>query len=200
MLSNRQVNIFPVRLNDVDLHNKKISSKPIVIWFTGISGSGKTSLSIMLQKYLNEHHILNTVLDGDNLRSGINSDLDFSEKGRNENLRRISHISKLFYENGFFTIVATISPFKKNRLQARKLFEEGAFCEVFLDANIDTCIMRGKSDLYKKAQMGKVKNFTGISSNYKKPKNPELVLDTNSKKPKESLKEIINFLKLKKIL
>jgi len=200
MKSNTPTNIFPVKLDNILIDKKKISSKPFVIWFTGISGSGKSSLSILLQKYLNHHNILNVVLDGDNLRSGINSDLDFSEKGRNENLRRIGHIAKLFYENGFFTIVATISPLKKNRIQARKLFKEGVFFEIFLDADLYTCSIRGKSDLYKKAKIGKVKDFTGITSTYEKPENPELAIDTNLKNPKQSFKEIIDLLKSNKVL
>jgi len=171
------------------------NQKSFVIWFTGLSGSGKSTIANELEYKLwklNKHTFL---LDGDNIRQGLNSDLGFSNKDRKENIRRVAQLAKLFTDSGLITIVAFISPFKNDREMAKALFKSNEFIEVFIDAPLETCINRDTKGLYKKALKGEIKNFTGVSSPYEKPTNPDIHIKTNITNIEEATNQIINFLK-----
>lgn len=150
------------------------AQKPCVLWFTGLSGSGKSSLANAVEKKLFEKGYHTYLLDGDNVRMGLNKDLSFDEASRNENIRRIAELCKLFVDSGLIVLSAFISPFKKDRDMARALLDEGEFIEIFVDTPLEICEKRDVKGLYKKARNGEIKNFTGISSPYEKPLNAEI--------------------------
>lgn len=161
-----------------------------VIWFTGLSGSGKSTIAIELEKMLNEEGKAVYLLDGDNIRCGINSDLGFSDEDRNENIRRISEIAALFQDAGIITLVSFISPFRQMRRKARERVGEGNFVEVYVNTDLETCMERDPKGLYKKD----IKNFTGKDSGYEEPLNPEIVLDTKKYSPRECAKQIFDYI------
>ena len=161
-----------------------------VIWFTGLSGAGKTTLAKELEKKFFSKGIRTYILDGDKLRKSINSDLSFTETSRIENIRRAAEISKLLFDAGIVVMTAFISPFKAERLMARNLFKKNDFLEVYVKASIETVKKRDVKGLYKKAQQGKIKNFTGVDAPYEAPENPDLLVDTN----KDSIKKTVGFL------
>ena len=161
-----------------------------VIWFTGLSGSGKSTIAIELEKMLNEEGKAVYLLDGDNIRCGINSDLGFSDEDRNENIRRISEIAALFQDAGIITLVSFISPFRQMRRKARERVGEGNFVEVYVNTDLETCMERDPKGLYKKD----IKNFTGKDSGYEEPENPEIVLDTKKYSPGECAKQIFDYI------
>ena len=161
-----------------------------VFWMTGLSGSGKSTLANAFQERLFDEGKQVVVLDGDNIRGGLNADLNFTEEGRKENIRRISEVAKLFNEAGFIVITAFISPFNGDREQARKIIGSERFCEVYISASLDLCESRDVKGLYKKARMGEIKNFTGIGSPFEVPMNPNCTLDTG----KLSVEECIDLL------
>ncbi|WP_297193347.1 adenylyl-sulfate kinase [uncultured Campylobacter sp.] len=150
------------------------AQKPCVLWLTGLSGSGKSSLANAVEKKLFEKGYHTYLLDGDNVRMGLNKDLSFDEASRNENIRRIAELCKLFVDSGLIVLSAFISPFKKDRDMARALLDEGEFIEIFVDTPLELCEKRDVKGLYKKARNGEIKNFTGISSPYEKPLNAEI--------------------------
>ena len=150
------------------------AQKPCVLWLTGLSGSGKSSLANAVEKKLFEKGYHTYLLDGDNVRMGLNKDLSFDEASRNENIRRIAELCKLFVDSGLIVLSAFISPFKKDRDMARALLDEGEFIEIFVDTPLELCEKRDVKGLYKKARDGEIKNFTGISSPYEKPLNAEI--------------------------
>lgn len=156
------------------LRNKKFGHNSFLIWFTGLSGSGKSTLANNLEEKLYHCNIKTYVLDGDNLRSGINSDLAFTMKDRSENLRRVGEISKMMIDSGLVVIAAFISPTSKDRNYIRMLVGEDNFVEVFVNTSLKTCEMRDVKGLYKKARNGEIENFTGISQPYEKPTNPDI--------------------------
>jgi len=164
----------------------KYGHEPLVIWFTGLSGSGKSTLANVFQNYLFKENKLVYVLDGDNIRSGLNSDLDFSEKGRMENIRRISEVAKLFSQAGFIVITAFISPFRSDREKAKEIIGS-CFREVYIEASIETCESRDVKGLYKKARSGEIKNFTGLNSPFEVPTNPDLIINTSNTNIEDSL-------------
>ena len=149
-----------------------------VVWFTGLSGSGKSTLANAVAGRLYNDKVRNYVLDGDNIRHGLNKDLGFSEADRTENIRRIGEVAKLFVDSGQVVLTAFISPFQADRKIVRDLLEEKEFIEVFVNCPIDTCEQRDPKGLYVKARQGLIKDFTGINSPYEEPENPELVIDT----------------------
>lgn len=155
-----------------------LKQKGIVIWFTGISGSGKSTIAIEVENELMKLGKLAYRLDGDNIRHGLCSDLGFSEEDRNENIRRIAEVSALFRDAGLITLVAFISPYKKMREYAKERIGKGYFFEVYVKADLDICVKRDPKGLYEKAVRGEIQNFTGISSPYEEPHNPDLILDT----------------------
>nr|WP_321452377.1 adenylyl-sulfate kinase [uncultured Carboxylicivirga sp.] len=150
-----------------------------VIWITGLSGSGKSTLAHGLERKLAQRGYLTQVLDGDNIRTGINNNLGFTEEDRKENIRRIAEVNKLFLNCGIITINAFISPTNDVRALAREIIGKDDFIEIFVDASFETCTKRDPKGLYKKALAGEIKNFTGLDAPFDRPENPELVVDTN---------------------
>lgn len=153
--------------------------KPCVIWMTGLSGAGKSTLANALEQHLNQLGCHTYLLDGDNLRSGLNRDLGFSPESREENIRRASEVASLFVDAGMIVIVAAISPYKADRDFARKRVSATEFIEVYINTPLDVCEQRDTKGLYKKARQGKIKEFTGIDSTYEPPINPELLIATD---------------------
>ncbi len=175
-------------------YEKKNGHKSGVIWFTGLSGSGKSTIARALQHELFRRGCMVYVLDGDNVRHGLNSDLGFDETDRKENIRRISEVAHLFQSAGFIVLTAFISPFREDRDRARKIIEPSPFVEVFVDTDIEVCQSRDPKGLYKKALNGEIKDFTGISSPYESPEKPEVVLETAKQSVQESVNQMITWL------
>lgn len=163
-----------------------MGQKGIVVWFTGLSGSGKSTIAVEVEKMLMDAGHAAYVLDGDNIRHGINSDLGFSDEDRNENIRRISEIAALFADAGFVTLVSFISPFRRMREFARERAGEGNFIEVYVSTDFETCQQRDPKGLYKK----EIKNFTGKDSSYEEPLHAELVIDTVDTTPTVCAKQV----------
>ena len=180
--------------------NKLNGHQSVVLWFTGLSGSGKSTLAHALEEKLFQKGHRTFVLDGDNVRHGLNSNLDFSEKGRTENIRRISEVSKLMLESGLIVMTAFISPINKDRSKARQLISNDDFIEIYCKASLETCESRDVKGLYKRARAGEIKNYTGIDSPYESPENPELIIDTDNHSLGESVSIILNFLELNGII
>ena len=168
--------------------------KPVVLWFTGLSASGKTTIANLVEQKLYARDKHTFLLDGDNVRHGLSKDLDFTDPDRIENIRRIAETSKLMTEAGLIVLVSFISPFLNDRLMARTLMEKGEFVEIYINAPIEVCISRDPKGLYKKARQGEIKNFTGISANYEAPENPQLDIDTSSLSVDESVKKVLNYI------
>lgn len=159
---------------------KLLGQRGIVVWFTGLSGSGKSTLAVAVEKALHENGFLTFRLDGDNIRHGLNSDLGFSSPERDENIRRVSEVAALLADAGVITLASFISPFIKAREYARSRVPEGRFIEVYVKASLDVCRHRDPKGLYTKAEKGEIAEFTGISSPYEEPLNPEIVIDTEN--------------------
>lgn len=172
---------------------KLLKQKGIVLWFTGLSGSGKSTVASMLEKRLYNMGKLTYLLDGDNVRHGLNSDLGFSEEDRIENIRRIAELSKLFVDAGIITITTFISPFRNDRERVRELLGDD-FTEIFIDCPLEICEKRDPKGIYKKARLGEIKNFTGIDSPYEEPVNPEITVSTHLNTIDECVDSIISYL------
>ena len=187
-------NIYPVfdRIYDRKVKEEILRQSAKVIWFTGLSGSGKTTLASNLEKELFFHRYFCQVLDGDNIRTGINNNLGFSEVDRLENIRRIAEVSKLIINTGMITICSFISPTDEIRKMARTIIGEEDFIEVFLNAPLEACEKRDVKGLYKRARAGEIKDFTGISSPFEAPKNPDVEIDTSVVSIKDSVEIIFN--------
>ena len=187
-------NIYPVfdRIYDRKVKEEILRQSAKVIWFTGLSGSGKTTLASNLEKDLFFHRFFCQVLDGDNIRTGINNNLGFSEEDRLENIRRISEVSKLLINTGMITICSFISPTDEIRNLARNIIGEEDFIEIFLNTPLAVCEDRDVKGLYKRARAGEIKDFTGISSPFEAPKNPDVEIDTSVTGIKESVDIIFN--------
>ena len=168
--------------------------KSVIIWFTGLSGSGKSTLAHAVEDQLHKIGISTFVLDGDNIRHGLCSDLGFTDSDRVENIRRIGELAKLITEAGVITLTAFISPFKSDRDAARKLVPHGDFLEIYCQCPIETCEQRDVKGLYKKARAGEIPFFTGIDSPYEAPEQPELVVNTQKQTLDESVQNVINLL------
>lgn len=168
--------------------------KGCTIWMTGLSGSGKSTLAVALEKVLLDRGVRSFVLDGDNVRHGLNKDLGFSPEDRNENIRRIGEVAKLFTEAGLINVTAFISPYRADRDQVRKIMAQGDFIEVFVNCPVSVCEQRDPKGLYKKARAGQIPEFTGISAPYEEPNNPELTIDTDKHSEAESLGIILKYL------
>ena len=193
----------PHRASNVEWHGMKIDKslratsngqKPCVLWFTGLSGAGKSTIADKLEQKLYQAGKRTYLLDGDNVRHGLNKDLGFSDEDRVENIRRIGEMAKLFVDAGLIVLVSFISPFKSERQLARELMEDGEFIEIFVDTPLKVCEERDPKGLYKKARAGEIKQFTGIDSAYEAPEAPELTLQADQKDPDVLADEIIAYL------
>ena len=180
-----------------DTRSKLNEQKPCVIWFTGLSGSGKSTIANILEQKL---HLINKrtyLLDGDNVRHGLNKDLGFTDTDRVENIRRVAEVSKLMVDAGLIALVSFISPFRSERKMARDLMQEGEFIEIFISTSLEECERRDPKGLYKKVREGQLKNFTGIDSTYEKPDSAEIILNTQQSSPEELVEVILKYLKEK---
>lgn len=176
--------------------------RSVTIWFTGLSGAGKSTIAFALEKYLYGLGYRCFVLDGDNVRHGLCSDLAFSEEDRHENLRRISEMAKLFLEAGVIVITAFISPFRSDRQRARAMVPHGDFLEIYCNAPLEVCERRDMKGFYAKARAGKIKGYTGVSATYEKPEYSELDLELNTADDsiKDCVEEVINLLRSRNIV
>lgn len=190
-------------------HDGKISKKDreellgqrgTVLWLTGLSGSGKSTIARELEKRLFDFGHLSYVLDGDNVRFGLNKNLGFSPEDREENIRRIGEVAKLFADAAVITITAFISPYRKDRKAARILLNEGDFFEIYVKCPLNECEKRDVKGLYHKARNGEIKEFTGISAPYEEPVAPELIIETDRESLEQSVDKIIKFLEERKII
>lgn len=175
----------------------KFGHRGATVWLTGLSGSGKSTLANALDSALVARGIHSYVLDGDNIRHGLNKDLGFSPEARTENIRRIGEVAKLFTEAGIINSTAFISPYRDDRDKARSIQKEGDFIEVYVRASVDACEARDTKGLYAKARAGQIKEFTGISAPYEEPANPEVTVDTETQSVEESLAVILSYLEEK---
>jgi len=174
--------------------------KSVVIWFTGLSGSGKSTLAHSVEEELHKLACRTFVLDGDNVRHGLSSNLTFSNEDRKENIRRIGEAAKLMIEAGVIAITAFISPFRKDRDTVRELLSKDDFIEIYCNASLEICESRDVKGLYKRARAGEIKNYTGIDSPYEEPTKPELVINTGDEPLEESVTKVIDYLKSKDII
>ena len=174
-----------------------LNQKGVTIWLTGLSGSGKSTIAVELEHALIENRHQAHILDGDNIRHGLNKNLGFSPEDRTENIRRIGEVAKLFTDAGIITITAFISPYREDRDAVRRLLSDGEFIEVYVKCPLDVCEERDTKGLYKKARAGEVKDFTGISAPYEEPLNPELTIDSSKLTVEESTRAVLNYLEEK---
>ena len=202
--NNQKINSKNIKWHNLTIDRKKLENmrghKGMVLWFTGLSGSGKSTLANALNEALHSRRISTYVLDGDNIRHGLCKDLGFSDEDREENIRRIGEVANLFMNAGIITITAFVSPFISDRDKVRQIIGSKDFIEVYCAADIKVCEKRDTKGLYKKARMGEIKDFTGISSPYEAPQNPEVVVDTGSLDLKDSVEKVISFLKKENLL
>lgn len=191
-------------VNNITWHNSEVKKeerqhrnkhKSAVIWFTGLSGSGKSTVSVELEKALFKQQVNTYRLDGDNVRHGLNNNLGFTPEDRKENIRRIGEVSKLMVDAGLITVTAFISPYQEDRDAVRALLEDDEFIEIYTQCSLDECEERDPKGLYKKARSGEIPEFTGINAPYEAPSNPEIVLDTENNTVEESVRYIISYLK-----
>lgn len=171
-----------------------LGQQGMVLWFTGLSGSGKSTIAVELEKELYQRGKASYRLDGDNLRFGLNKDLGFTAADRKENIRRIGEVAALFADAGLITMASFISPYKAGREAARQAVGAKNFKEIYVRADVKTCAQRDPKGLYKKAKNGEIKNFTGISAPYEEPQNPDLILDTEKLTLKESVAKVIELI------
>ena len=174
--------------------------KACTVWLTGLSGSGKSTIAVDLEKRLWERGIRAYILDGDNVRHGLNKNLGFSPEDRTENIRRIGEVAKLFTEAGVVALTAFISPYRADRDQVRKIMADGDFVEVHVDCPVEVCEQRDVKGLYKKARAGEIKEFTGISAPYEAPTKPELTINTAGQSVEDSAKQILAYLEKQGII
>jgi adenylylsulfate kinase len=186
-------------LNKQD-RERLLNQKGVVVWFTGLPSSGKSTLAHAIEEQLFRRGHLSFVLDGDNIRHGLNKNLGFSPEDREENIRRIGEVAKLFADAGFITMTAFISPYRKDRDRNRHLLNEGEFIEVFVKVTLDEAERRDPKGLYKRARAGEIKEFTGIDAPYEEPISPELIIDTNELDLEESANKVIRYLEDKNII
>lgn len=189
-------NIYPIFDRMLARTDKEslLGQKGLMVWFTGLSGSGKSTVAIALERELHKRGILCRILDGDNIRSGINNNLGFTETDRIENIRRIAEVSKLFVDTGIVTIAAFISPNNDIRKMAADIIGRDDFIEVYVNTPLEVCEQRDVKGLYARARKGEVKNFTGISAPFEAPENPALTLDTSVLSLEESVNRLLNLI------
>ena len=197
MVNNIEWHPYDVTKDD---RSKQKQQRPCILWFTGLSGSGKSTIASAVEQKLFEldHHTY--LLDGDNVRHGLNKDLGFSDDGRIENIRRIGEVSKLMTDAGLLVITAFISPFEADRNLVRELVLPHEFIEIYMDRSLEECERRDPKGLYKKARKGEIKNFTGIDSDYETPKSAEIIIDSVGLNIEECAEQVIQYLKNNKII
>ena len=171
-----------------------LHQRGVMLWFTGLSGSGKSTVAIALERELHKRGLLCRILDGDNIRMGINANLGFSEEDRRENIRRVAEVAKLFVDTGIITIAAFVSPTEELRQLAENIIGKDDFKEIFISTPIEECERRDVKGLYARARRGEVKNFTGISAPFEAPKHPALSIDTSKMPLEESVNMLLKFL------
>lgn len=189
-------NIYPIFDRMLSREDKEtlLGQRSVMVWFTGLSGSGKSTVAIALERELHQRGLLCRILDGDNIRSGINNNLGFSPEDRVENIRRIAEVSKLFVDTGIITIAAFISPNNDLREMASSIIGKDNFLEIFISTPIEECERRDVKGLYAKARKGEIKEFTGISAPFEAPVNPALMLDTSVLSLEESVQKLLELI------
>lgn len=197
-LANKHLTWHAASISKSDRH-KLNGHRSAVLWFTGLSGAGKSTLANAVAKKLYNQEIRSYILDGDNIRHGLNKGLGFTENDRKENIRRIGELAKLFVDSGQITLVAMISPFQADRDLVRSLFTKGEFIEVYVKCALEICEKRDPKGLYVKARNGEILNFTGISSPYEEPYQPEITLETDELTIDEAAERLIDYLHAKNI-
>lgn len=173
----------------------RLGQRGVTVWLTGLSGSGKSTIAVAAEKRLADEGRLTYILDGDNIRQGLNSNLGFSPEDRTENIRRIGEVAKLFTDVGAIVFSSFISPYRADRDSVRAIMGEGDFVETYVDASLETCESRDVKGLYKKARAGEIPEFTGISAPYEEPEKAELVIDSNGQTVDESVDVLIDYLR-----
>lgn len=187
-------NLYPIQTKvSKEQREQLMQQRAKLIWFTGLSGSGKSTLAVQLEAQLFARGFKTYLLDGDNIRTGLNKDLSFTDEGRVENIRRIGEVSKLLLDSGVIVLSAFISPFKADREQVKTIVGPPNYMEVFVDTPLEVCEQRDVKGLYKKARAGEVKNFTGIDSPYERPESADLVIKTETLTVEHSVERLLNF-------
>ena len=189
-------NIFPIKdkMISADERADMLKQKPKVLWFTGLSGAGKSTIANVVEKKLNAKGKHTYLLDGDNVRYGLNKDLGFTDEERIENIRRVGEVAKLFVDAGIITIASFISPFRSDRRMVRSLFEEDEFIEVFVSAPLELCEQRDPKGLYKKARAGEIPHFTGIDSPYETPEREHIILNTTVLTAEQCADQLVEYM------
>lgn len=201
-MEKKATNIYPIfdRMMSRDDKEQLLKQRGMMLWFTGLSGSGKSTVAIALERELHSRGLLCRILDGDNIRSGINNNLGFSAEDRVENIRRIAEVGRLFVDTGIITIAAFISPNNQLREMAAEIIGKDDFVEVFVSTPLEECEKRDVKGLYAKAQRGEIKNFTGISAPFEAPEHPDITLDTSKLPVEESVKILLDYVLPKAVL
>jgi adenylylsulfate kinase len=201
-MEKKATNIYPIfdRMMSRDDKEKLLRQRGMMLWFTGLSGSGKSTVAIALERELHSRGLLCRILDGDNIRSGINNNLGFSAEDRVENIRRIAEVGRLFVDTGIITIAAFISPNNQLREMAAEIIGKDDFVEVFVSTPLEECEKRDVKGLYAKARRGEIKNFTGISAPFEAPEHPDITLDTSKLPVEESVKILLDYVLPKAVL
>lgn len=192
MQENIKPHTYKISVEDRRKANKHNS---FLLWFTGLSGSGKSTIANLVEQELRSHQIKTYILDGDNVRKGINSDLSFSPEHRTENIRRIAEVSNLMIDAGLVVLAAFVSPYKKDRENIRNIVKDVNFVEIFINTSVDECERRDTKGLYKKARAGEIKNMTGISAPYEAPDHPDIEIRTEQQSVTDAVIQIMNYLK-----
>ena len=201
-MEKKATNIYPIfdRMMSRDDKEQLLKQHGMMLWFTGLSGSGKSTVAIALERELHSRGLLCRILDGDNIRSGINNNLGFSAEDRVENIRRIAEVGRLFVDTGIITIAAFISPNNQLREMAAEIIGKDDFVEVFVSTPLEECEKRDVKGLYAKARRGEIKNFTGISAPFEAPEHPDISLDTSKLPVEESVKILLDYVLPKAVL
>lgn len=201
-MEKKATNIYPIfdRMMSRDDKEQLLKQRGMMLWFIGLSGSGKSTVAIALERELHSRGLLCRILDGDNIRSGINNNLGFSAEDRVENIRRIAEVGRLFVDTGIITIAAFISPNNQLREMAAEIIGKDDFVEVFVSTPLEECEKRDVKGLYAKARRGEIKNFTGISAPFEAPEHPDITLDTSKLPVEESVKILLDYVLPKAVL